>query len=177
LNNKQTGDVGEHYVLYCLIREGFIANLAPRVNTKTVDVLCSTPEGLASTIQVKTQNTSRSETWRLSEAHGHTCIPSLFFALVKLREVEPHDVFIVPSRVIVRAVISSSRAYEKIPLLRGKNKGKLPEENRRPDAERRIFESFPESSYGQVPGCPPGWLEPYRECWDLLRGTPEVANK
>ena len=51
---KHTGDVGEHWVLYRLIRAGYTAVLAP-TNAKAVDILAADRDGKPFSIQVKTK--------------------------------------------------------------------------------------------------------------------------
>ena len=51
---KHTGDVGEHWVLYRLIRAGYTAVLAP-TNAKAVDILAADRDGKPFGIQVKTK--------------------------------------------------------------------------------------------------------------------------
>jgi hypothetical protein len=43
---KHVGDVGEHWVLYRLVRQGYTAVLAP-TNTRSVDILVSDEHGRA----------------------------------------------------------------------------------------------------------------------------------
>ena len=44
VTNKNTGDIGEHWVLYRLVRAGYTATLAP-VNAKAVDILVADRNG------------------------------------------------------------------------------------------------------------------------------------
>jgi len=162
LSSRQTGDTGEYYVLYQLVQEGFLAALAPKTNTKTIDILCSTIDGLASTIQVKTRKPG-SGSWLLQRKHGDNETPTLFYALVWLKDEEPHDVFILPAAEMARVVRDSFHAYLNTPG----RKPKKPDTD--PNAQRRIYDPFPVGQYGEVPNCPPGWTGRYRERWDLLR--------
>jgi hypothetical protein len=52
---RKIGDIGEYYVLYPLVEEGFVATPAPSATTKAIDILVSTADGLPSTVQVKTK--------------------------------------------------------------------------------------------------------------------------
>ena len=51
---KYTGNVGEHWVLYRLIRAGYTAILAP-TNAKAVHILAADRDGEPLSIQVKTK--------------------------------------------------------------------------------------------------------------------------
>jgi hypothetical protein len=63
--NKHTGEVGEHWVLYRLIRAGYTAVLAP-TNAKAVDILAADRDGKPFGIQVKTKR-GNSKGWRLTK--------------------------------------------------------------------------------------------------------------
>jgi PD-(D/E)XK nuclease superfamily protein len=62
---KHTGDVGEHWVLYRLIRAGYTAVLAP-TNAKAVDILAADRDGKPFSIQVKTKR-GAARGWRLTK--------------------------------------------------------------------------------------------------------------
>jgi hypothetical protein len=64
MRKKHVGDVGEHWVLYRLVRQGYSAVLAP-TNTRSVDILVSDEHGRAVGIQVKTKANPKS--WRRLE--------------------------------------------------------------------------------------------------------------
>ena len=79
---KHTGDVGEHWVLYRLIRAGYTAVLAP-TNAKAVDILAADRDGKPFSIQVKTKR-GTSKGWRLTAAAESMTDPRLFYCLVDL---------------------------------------------------------------------------------------------
>jgi hypothetical protein len=159
--NRDIGDIGEYYVLYRLVEEGFVATPAPRATTKTIDILVSTTDGLPSTVQVKTKG-PRSDGWRLEKRHGDLETPGLYYALVDLG-VEPYVTYVFPAVEMARVVRDSYQAWISTPPTRGRSKTP----NEKPGARRMIHDPFP-PPFGEVPGCPPGWMEPYREYWDLL---------
>jgi len=66
---REIGDIGEYYVLYRLVAEGFVATPAPKATTKAIDILVSTIDGLPATVQVKTKG-STSDGWHLEKRHG-----------------------------------------------------------------------------------------------------------
>lgn len=130
------GKVGEHYVLYKLVREGFNAVLAPP-NAEAVDIYASDSEGRSFAVQVKTK--SDAESWRLGKKHEEIEDPRLFYALVDLGEdleKEPPSVFVLPSAEVARVCRVEHRAWLRTPSKTGKAKksssenhlGKLPSE-------------------------------------------------
>src|SRR5215204_6126603 len=99
--NKQIGDIGEHWVLYRLIRAGYTAVLAP-TNAKAVDILAADRDGKPFGIQVKTKR-GTSKGWRLTKVAEGMSDPRLFYCLVDLGRdgnLEPPEVYIVPSLLI-----------------------------------------------------------------------------
>lgn len=155
------GRIGEHYVLYKLVREGFYATLAPS-NAKAVDIYASASEGETFAIQVKTK--ADSDMWRLSKTHEQIEDSRLFYALVDLGrsvEKEPPDVFVLPSSEVARVCRVEHLAWLSTPTKTGKPKKSL--------SMRAIAQNYPSHRYGDVEGCPAGWMEKYREGWVALR--------
>jgi hypothetical protein len=161
--NREIGDIGEYYVLYRLVKEGFIATPAPRATTKAIDILVSTTDGLPSTVQVKTKRRTK-DGWHLQKRHGDLETPGLYYALVDLG-VEPYVTYVLPAVEMARVVRDSYEAWILTPPTQGREKNP----NEKPGAMRRIYDPFPPTTFGEVPGCPPGWMEPHRENWDLLK--------
>ncbi len=160
---RETGDFGEYYVLYRLVKEGFVATLAPSATTKAIDILVSTADGLPSTVQVKAKRRTL-DCWRLAKWHGDLETPGLYYALVDLG-VEPYVTYVLPAVEMARVVRDSYKAWISIPPTT--RRGKTP--NEKPGARRMICDPFSPRAFGEVPGCPPRWMEPYREKWDLLK--------
>lgn len=155
------GRIGEHYVLYRLVREGFYATLAPP-NAKAVDVYASDLGGKPFAVQVKTK--ANSDVWRLSKTHEEIEDPRLFYALVDLGkniEKEPPSVFILPSSEVARVCRVEHLAWLNTPAKTGKPKKSL--------SMRAIVENYPPHRHGDVEGCPAGWMEKYKEGWATLR--------
>jgi hypothetical protein len=160
---REIGDIGEYYVLYRLVEEGFVATLAPRATTKAIDILVSTADGLPSTVQVKTKRRT-SDGWRLAKRHGDLETPGLYYALVDLG-VEPYVTYVLPAVEMARVVRVSYKAWISTPATRGSKT-----RNEKPGARRMIHDRFPPPFGDEVPGYAPGWMEErYRERWDLLR--------
>ncbi len=155
------GKVGEHYVLYRLVREGFNATMAPH-NTEAVDIYASDSIGAAFAVQVKTR--SDAEMWRLNKKNENIEDPRLFYALVDLGrnlDKEPPSVFILPSSEVARVCKVEHQAWLSTPTKSGgtKKSGEM----------RAIWENYPPTRFGEVDGCPDGWMEKYREGWAALR--------
>jgi hypothetical protein len=165
LTPNQVGKIGETWVLYKLSRMGINAVLAPE-NTDAVDILAATTEGVPFAIQVKTRTDATR--WPLKKKHEHIRDPRLFYALVDLGkrlDKELPDTFIVPSDVIATVSRVQFEAW-----IANTPEGR----SRNPNTEDRdIRESYSRNRYGEVEGCPDGWMEKYRENWSLLPAEPE----
>jgi len=138
------GAAGEHYILYRLLREGFLAAPAPP-GAAIADLLVFNPTTMSvgAMIQVKTRNPGgRIRAWRMRDKNAEFEHPRLFYVLVDLTD-EPPTVFIVPSHDVKETLSRDHTAF----LARG---GK--------DSAVRRF--APE----------PRWLDGQHERWDLLNG-------
>jgi hypothetical protein len=153
------GSVGEHYVLYRLIRKSFNAVLAAP-NTDAVDIYVADKAGKPFAVQVKTKGDR--DSWLLKK-HERIQDPRLFYTFVDLgRTLDERcpDVFIVPSEVVARAAHVSHQAWLNTPTKSGKPKK---------DGDMRdIYYTYP-PRFGEVEGFPAGWMEEYRESWKLLQ--------
>jgi hypothetical protein len=156
VTKKHTGDVGEHWVLYRLIRAGYTAVLAPS-NAKAVDILATDRDGRPFSIQVKTKRGSKA--WRLSEDAESMSDPRLFYCLVDIGrdgELEPPGVHIVPSSLIAHHTKMSHAEW----LTGAKPNG----QPRQDTPMRVVLDPVPESAADAVRAAfPDGWLEPYKE--------------
>jgi hypothetical protein len=159
--NKHVGDVGEHWVLYRLVRAGYTAVLAP-TNAKAVDILAADREGKPFSIQVKTKSGAKG--WRLTADAESMTDPRLFYCLVDLGRdgrLEPPEVYIVPSLLISRHTRMGHAPWLK---------GVKPDGQPRKDSRiRQILDPVPKSVGAAVRAeFPDGWLERYKENWDIL---------
>lgn len=158
LESTMLGAAGEYFVLFQLHRRGLLSALTPR-GYKAVDIILLSPDqGVAASIQVKTRMFGHNGGWRMGVKHETVTLPDLYFCLVDLEPTVPVT-FVVPADVVARAVAASYVAWRALP---GHN-----------DHDMRTLE--PAYAF-QVPGFPPGWLEPYRERWDLLAGAQDPAE-
>ena len=162
--NKQIGDIGEHWVLYRLIRAGYTAVLAP-TNSKAVDILATDRHGKPFSIQVKTRRKRRkSRGWRLTEEAESMSDPRLFYCLVDLGRdgnLEPPEVHIVPSSLIAHHTKMAHAEWLK---------GVKPDGQPRKDSRiRQLHDPVPKTVGDAVRAeFPDGWLDRYKENWDIL---------
>lgn len=155
LQRSLVGPAGEHYVLYQLHRQGFMAALAPR-NAPTVDLLVLHDDETASaSIQVKTRTSGKDKGWHMHEKHEHIKGARLFYAFVDMEPDVP-AVYLVPSAVVADVVRRSHEIWLKTPGKKG--------QQHNPTPLRRINPAY----QCPVPGLASDWLEQYREAWDQL---------
>lgn len=152
------GPAGEHYVLFRLYQHGMLASLAPP-GSPTVDVLVMAPdETITATMQVKTRTRGRDKGWHMGEKHESIVEPRCFYAFVDL-EPETPVTYIIPSKVVADVLTKAHRAWLSTPGAKG--------QQRRDTEFRRIV-----PTYGaEFLEYPSGWMEKYRERWDLLRAA------
>jgi hypothetical protein len=175
-DRKYNGRVGEHYVLYRLLRERKDLNaVIAAPNTDTVDIYAADKAGKPCAVQVKTK-TNRT-CWQLGIEHEQIEDPGLFYAFVDLGKhfgvekpkkdppdiKEPPDVFIVPSKVVAKAVRLSHPAWLDTAAKSGKPKKDTDRRDICYDYKRARFGTF-----GEAEGFSAGWMDEYRERWDLL---------
>lgn len=155
LERALVGPAGEHYVLYRLHMMGMLASLAP-TNAPTVDILVlNEDETIAATIQVKTRTYGSDGGWHMKKKHETLKRPNLFYVFVDL-EPETPATFIVPSSVVAEVVREAHKVWLAMPGKKGK-------EHKDHDM-RRVLPAY----NFNVPIAPPGWLESYKDAWQLL---------
>jgi len=115
-------------------------------------------ESVIATLQVRTRTFGRDKGWHMSVKHESIVEPRCFYAFVDLEPAVPVT-YIVPSEVVADVLRRSHQAWLTAPGARG--------QQRRDTTMRRIV-----PAYGfEFADYPPGWLEQYRERWDLLRAA------
>lgn len=157
LSQQQVSEAGEHYVLYSLYMRGMVGGQAPRGMPET-DLLVMTPEGATvATVQVKARSVARGRTpgWHMQAKHEQMIRNNLYYVFVGL-EVNPPLTYIIPSRVVADVVSEAHRAWLATPGHSG--------QQRNNSKFRWITSDYklPLENY------PPGWIERYRERWDLV---------
>ncbi len=114
-NTRWHGEIGEHYVLYRLMREGFNAAVA-RINADILDIYAADRKGIPFAVQVKTKTDA--EAWRLNEKHENIQDTRLFYAFIDLGkslEKESPNVFILPSAEVARVCRTEHKAWLNTP--------------------------------------------------------------
>ena len=154
--------------MYRLIRAGYTAILAP-TNAKAVDILAADGDGRPFSIQVKTKRGARG--WRLTEDAESMGDPRLFYCLVDLGRdgnLEPPEVHIVPSSLIAHHTSMTHAEWLK---------GVRPDGQPRKDSRiRQVLDPVPKAATEAVrTEFPDGWLEHYKENWNIL-GCPAPFN-
>ncbi len=158
LEKALVGPAGEHYVLFRLYQQGFLASLAPP-GAPTVDILVlATDETVIASVQVKTRTYGADGGWHMNVKHETIVQPRCFYTFVDL-EPEAPVTYVVPSRVVADVLRVSHQAWLNTP-------GRGGVAHRDHDL-RRIVPGWP---FG-VEGYPNGWMDRYREKWDLLAGV------
>ena len=165
LETSITGAAGEHLVMSRLLMNGFVAGLAP-TGVKRVDIVAHDGDGRALDIQVKSRGgeaangpASASIKWTMNKKHEEWFSDHLYYCFVDFAPEQP-EVFVLPSRVVARALARSHELYVAVPTRSGKP--------RKSDGTFRFIRS-------EMRGQEEGWLEQYRERWDILRAAERGA--
>ena len=153
------GAAGEHLVLSRVLSRGIIAAKVPE-RTAKVDIVIhrSRTSGeldVAAAIQVKTRTRGGDGGWHMKAHHETWASTWLYYAFVDFEPEHP-VVYVIPSRKVA-AIIKHSHALW---LARPGKKGQAHNDS----VMRRIRPKYTHP----VPGAPDGWMEKYREAWDLL---------
>jgi hypothetical protein len=155
------GAAGEHYVMSQLLREGFIAALAP-VGVPTADILVADQAGIrACSVQVKTRSEKGITDWAMGAKHEKISGDSLFYVFLSFPNDQSKlpDLYVVPSKIVAFVLCQSHRNW----LAR-------PGRNNQPhkDGDMRRFKAD-YSGDGLGENYCSGWLEEYRDNWKNLR--------
>jgi len=146
-------------VLFRLYQQGMLASLSPP-GSPTVDVLVlAADESVIATLQVKTRTYGADKGWHMSEKHEHISQPRCFYAFVDLEVSEKMlpVTYVVPSGEVAKVVAASHRIWLAMPGKGGRAHRDTPIRRLKPVNDPPI------------PGYPAGWLDHYRERWDLLK--------
>ncbi|AXK79540.1 hypothetical protein DW352_02795 [Pseudolabrys taiwanensis] len=162
-NTSTTGAAGEHYVMCQLLRRGLIAALAP-TGVPNADIIVTDEIGdKLCAVQVKTRLKPGSDKgWHMSVKHERIISPNIYYCFVGF-ETQPPGCWIMPSDVVADVLKRSHAHWLAQP---GKN-GQAHKEN----DMRRLCESYDHENF--LPEFSLGWLDPYKDRWDLL----EAATK
>lgn len=161
--SPMVGAAGEYYVLARLSLLGKIAAQAPK-GAPTADILIASSAGdRLCSIQVKARQEKGSDRgWHMGKKHESIKAPSLFYAFVDFGKIkDPMPVtFIVPSEIVSKAIRLMHQAWLHNPGQRGQKHN---------DTDfRRFMPDYSKTSGAGVGKYVDGWLQQYREAWDLL---------
>lgn len=158
-----TGAAGECYVMYRLLRMGYIAALAPK-GVPNSDIIVTDVDGeLAAAVQVKTKSQHNANRgWHMKAKQEAVSSPNLYYCFVD-DTVVPPVVFVMPSAVVADTI----REAHSIWLNTAGRGGHIRKDNDirwlLPDYSKTLpSENEFTKAHGQ------GWLEQYRENWTLL---------
>jgi hypothetical protein len=155
LEKALVGPAGEHYVLFRLFQRGLMASLAPP-GAPNVDILVlATDESAIASVQVKTRNYGADGGWHMNVKHETIFHDRFFYIFVDL-EPEVPGTFVVPSEVVAKVLTNSYRAWLNAPGKGGKS-----------HREHNLRRMVPSWGF-EVEGFSNGWLDEYREKWELL---------
>ena len=157
-----TGAAGESYVMYKLLRMGYVAGLSP-TGAPNSDIIVTSVDGKrTAVIQVKTRNELGSDGgWHMKEKHEKLISENLFYCFVDLQDNPV--VYVLPSKVVAAVLKEAHNIWLNTP---GKNGQKhketlmrrlLPDYRKTLKSKDQILENYSN-----------GWLEKYKENWKIL---------
>ena len=121
LSTSLSGVAGEYLVAAELSRRGYVASLTLR-NARGIDILASNAAASRSVgIQVKTNQDSRLG-WLLNKKAEDYSENRLFYVFVNLNGGSQPDFYVVPSKIVSKAVRESHKYWLRTPGLRGPHK-------------------------------------------------------
>jgi hypothetical protein len=160
------GSAGEHYVLCQLLRRDWVAAIAPE-GVPNTDIIITDIEGNKQyAIQVKSRrNIGSAKGWHMGKKHESIISDSLIYCFVDMGD-SPSDspvTYVIPSRVVATVIKAAHAIWLKTPGKTG---------NKHNDSDmRRLQYDYSQTiplTADQQPKMGPGWLDQYRESWDLL---------
>ena len=161
-----TGAAGEHFVMYRLLRMGYIAALAP-AGVPNADIIVTDIEGnRAAAIQVKTRNKKGSDGgWHMKSKHEEIVAKSIFYCFVELDDdpTIPSVVYVMPSKVVADALSETHQVWLSLPGKAGRAHADTNMRRLLPDYSRPLKAKHPAITSRSA-----GWMEAYRERWDLI---------
>lgn len=162
-----TGAAGEQYVLYQLLRRGWIAALAPK-GVPNADIIVTDIDGVRQcAIQVKTRrDIGADKGWHMRKKHEEIMSDTLYYCFVDLGKLES-DIpvtFIIPSAVVASVLKDSHQLWLDTPGKDGAVHNDTDMRRLLPDyARRKQLQPSLMQKFG------PGWMEPYKENWEVLK--------
>lgn len=160
------GASGEHFVMYQLLRKGYIAGLAPQ-GAPNADIIATNVLGKkTAVIQVKTRRElGRDGGWHMNVRHESFYDSGYFYCFVDLSRDEAGSpaVFVIPSEVVAKTLQSTYEVWLRTPGQNGVGHQPTPLRRLLPDYSRTL-----PLSGDMITRCGKGWMEEYRENWSIL---------
>lgn len=162
-DTSMMGAAREHFIMCELLRRGYIAALAPQ-GVPNADIVVTDLTGhRLCTIQVKSRREIGADGgWHMRPKHEEVVGDRLFYCFVDVGKT-PQDrpaVYVLPSRKVAEVLAATHQAWLSRPDAKG--------QQRRDSPMRRLVPDY-RYAYGDGPNpYSKGWLEPYRDAWNLL---------
>lgn len=169
ISSRIVGAAGEHYVLCQLLRRGGIATQAPDGAPNMDIIVTDTASTRLCSLQVKARRDIGADRgWHMKQKHEEIIAPDLFYAFVDFGRdaTQQPACFLLPSQVVADVIAGSHRVWLAMP---GRN-GQAHNDT----VMRRFLPSYDHLTAEDDAGARfirehrAGWLEPYREGWDIL---------
>jgi hypothetical protein len=161
------GAAGEHYVMCQLLRLNLIAALAP-VGVPNADIVVTDTIGeRLCAIQVKARRDIGSDGgWHMRSKHESIKAVGLFYAFIDFGKtlLDQPKCWVIPSTTVADVLARAHEVWLETPGAKGQQ---------RKDSDFRRFLPNYDAKGIQI-GCGIGWLDQYRENWDLIRKATDV---
>lgn len=153
------GPAGEHLVLARLLSRGLLAAPAPR-GVRKIDIIVNYIDGgNPKLVQVKTTMGSAKQGWWLSEKHESIVDDDLYYAFVDFGVVNG-EVYILPAKLVADVVREDHAKWMSTP-------GREGQQHKDTDGRRMRTQTFTRAE---------GWMDEYKENWDLLSPDEEKLS-
>jgi hypothetical protein len=153
-----------------LLRRGYIAALAPH-GVPSADIVVTDIEGSRlCSIQVKTRRYGSNGGWIMSAKHERIRGNRLFYCFVDFQEVANAKplVFVVSAKLVADVLSASHRKWLATPGRSG--------HTRRDGPIRQFLPSYSHIFLDEQHSFGNGWLERYRDNWDILSLEPVAVD-
>jgi hypothetical protein len=157
-----TGVAGEHYVLCELLRQGYVAALAP-AGAPNADIVVTDTEGSRlCAIQVKTRRGVGADGgWHMNAKHEKPLGNRYFYCFVDFQEPEKVRalVYVIPAAVVAKAISEAHQKWLCTPGKKGQHKD---------GPMRRLLPDYRRTWTANENPYPAGWLDQYQDAWGIL---------
>jgi hypothetical protein len=164
-DSRIIGAAGEHFVMCQLLRHGLIAALAPQGAPNADIILTDVDSKKLCSIQVKTRRDIGSDKgWHMKDKHEDLAAPDMFYCFVDMGNGPADEIkcYVVPSAVVSKIIKLSHHTWLNTPGARGQKRNDTVMRRMQPDYSSTLSNTKYAKEFG------PGWMEKYRNRWDLL---------